>query len=87
MRYCAKDQEVDQLLQHDKNLISKIKKSYPEVAFHFSNNNQSMENNKKLKEGQQERLQVLSRYSDRAEIIFNNSMGNYKEKMFPQMTS
>lgn len=38
-----KIKEVDQLLQHDKDLISKIKESHPEVAFHFLNNNQSME--------------------------------------------
>ncbi|MCW3167034.1 DUF429 domain-containing protein [Chryseobacterium sp. 09-1422] len=75
-----KIREVDQLLQNNRSLVRKIKESHPEVAFHFLNSQQSMEYNKKTAEGQQERLQVLKSFSDRAEVIFNNSMSNFKRK-------
>ncbi|MBD8081061.1 DUF429 domain-containing protein [Chryseobacterium caseinilyticum] len=75
-----KIREVDQLLQNNRSFVDKIKESHPEVAFHFLNSQQSMEYNKKTTEGQQERLQVLKSFSDRAEVIFNNSMSNFKRK-------
>lgn len=75
-----KIREVDQLLQNNRSLVDKIKESHPEVAFHFLNSQQSMEYNKKTDEGQQERLKVLKNFSDRAEVIFNNSMSNFKRK-------
>lgn len=75
-----KIREVDQLLQSNRSLVDKIKESHPEVAFHFLNNHQSMEFNKKTDEGQQERLQVLSNYSDKAEMIYHNSMRNFRRK-------
>lgn len=75
-----KIRELDELLRHDNGLISKIKESHPEVAFHFLNNQQSMEYSKKSEMGLKERLQLLSTYSDRAEFIFNNSMSAFKRK-------
>ncbi len=76
----SKIREVDQLLQHNRSLVSNLRESHPEVAFYFLNDQQSMEHNKKRDPGHQERLQVLNRYTDRAELIFKNSMNDFKRK-------
>lgn len=75
-----KIKEVDELLQKDRRLIYKMKESHPEVAFHFLNNQQSMQHNKKSEMGQRERLQLLSTFSEKAELILNNSMSTFKRK-------
>jgi predicted RNase H-like nuclease len=54
-----KIREIDTLLRDNRALRGIVRESHPEVCFLALNNNRAMRENKKKREGQQERLRVL----------------------------
>lgn len=77
---CSKIKELDDFLNHNKNIQSKIIESHPELAFHYLNHRNSMKFNKKSKAGQQERLYLLSQFSKTVETIYSNTIEKFKRK-------
>lgn len=77
---CSKIKELDQLLLQNVKLQLRFRESHPELAFHFLNDRVSMQFNKKTKEGQEERLKLLSQFSQNVEKVYNNSIKKFMRK-------
>ena len=77
---CSKIKELDKLLIQNPQLQARIRESHPEVAFHYLNAKVSMQFNKKKDEGQQERLNLLSKFSQNIDAIYNTSIQKFKRK-------
>lgn len=77
---CSKIKELDQLLLQNRQLATRFLESHPEVAFHFLNDGVSMEFNKKTNAGQQERLHLLSQFSENTNSIYSNTIQKFKRK-------
>ncbi|MCX8525558.1 DUF429 domain-containing protein [Chryseobacterium formosus] len=75
---CPKIKELDHLLLQDKKLQMRFFESHPELAFHYLNHRVSMQFNKKTAEGQQERLLLLSQFSQNINVIYNNAIQKFK---------
>lgn len=75
---CSKIKELDHLLLQDKKLQMRFKESHPELAFHYLNHRVSMEFNKKTVEGQQERLFLLSKFSQSINVIYKYAIQKFK---------
>ena len=77
---CSKIKELDKLLIQNPQLQARIRESHPEVAFHYLNAKVSMQFNKKKDEGQQELLNLLSKFSQNIDAIYNTSIQKFKRK-------
>jgi len=75
---CSKIKELDHLLIQDKELRMRFFESHPELAFHYLNHRISMEFNKKTEAGQQERLLLLSQFSQNINVIYNSAIQKFK---------
>jgi len=77
---CNKIREFDQLLATHKNLIPLFKESHPEVCFKYLNGD-NLSHNKRTKEGQVERLQIIKTYLPNFEIRFNAALAKIPNKV------
>jgi predicted RNase H-like nuclease len=69
----AKIREIDALLCDHQALRGVLREAHPELCFHALNGKQAMQFNKKKREGQQERLQVLQRYFPDCHALFEQA--------------
>lgn len=75
-----KIREVDAFLKSAPESMAVIRESHPEVAFWGLNGRVPLKHSKKTAEGLQERIQILSRYDERIENIYQDSMKKYLRK-------
>lgn len=72
-----KIREIDTLLRGHRALQGVLRECHPELCFRALNGNQAMQYNKKKREGQQERLQVLEKYLPQCHALFEQACGQY----------
>ncbi|WP_455212768.1 DUF429 domain-containing protein, partial [Kaarinaea lacus] len=76
----AKIRQIDELLKTKVHLRSKLRECHPELCFWAFNNKISMQHNKKLKAGREERMQVLMRFYPKAQHILDYSIEKFRRK-------
>lgn len=75
---CPKIRELDQFLdQYSKNKDSFIE-AHPELCFFVLNKENHLQFKKSVKEGQHERLTILSKYDNRLKNLFDETMITFK---------
>lgn len=75
-----KIREVDEFVLKNKNLRSKINEAHPELCFATLNNGNPMRFKKSIKEGENERLALLSLFYPKAKIIFEEGSTSFLKK-------
>jgi predicted RNase H-like nuclease len=77
---CAKVAEVDQFLRSDMAVRSRVREVHPEVCFWGLNGSKSMRHAKSTKEGQSERMTVLSRHEPRSQALLDTVLREQRRK-------
>lgn len=75
-----KIREVDDFIQKNKRYESCFDESHPEFCFYKLNGGNHLKYPKKLTEGQEERLEILSRYHGGVNEVFKTCMQTHKRK-------
>jgi len=75
-----KIREIDEFILKNKNLRSKIKEAHPELCFASLNNGTTMQFKKSIKEGEEERLALLSLFFPKSKLIFKQGSKSFLKK-------
>ncbi len=79
---CGKIKEIDEFLNNSPRYKNRLLESHPELCFTILNSGEPLYENKKTYEGTRKRVELLSRYYDKAEGIIAYARGNQKLKSF-----
>ncbi len=75
-----KIREVDKFILKNKNLRSKINEAHPELCFASLNNGKPMQFKKSTKEGEDERLTLLSHFYPKSKSVFEEGSKSFLKK-------
>lgn len=75
---CPKIKALDILLIEQPNYKDRFMEAHPELCFMMLNKQTHLQHKKSTKEGQLERLDILRRFDNRSEGVFQNALADYK---------
>ena len=75
---CPKIKALDILLIEQPNYKDRFMEAHPELCFMMLNKQTHLQHKKSTKEGQLERLDILKRFDNRSEGVFQNALADYK---------